>query len=114
MHNRPITSPSAPQTTVGNPQASPLPSGGLGGASGLAPELQRALEQGVVERSDHQAFRCRVCDKNVTGAAPCLEHLRSDKHKKKEQTQTQQPIPGFGQMTVRRFSEFFFLVTRQR
>lgn len=68
----------------------PPASGGLAGATGLDPDLQRALDDGIMQRSDEQAFKCIVCDIKSTGVAPCLEHLRSGKHKKKVQARTQQ------------------------
>ncbi|XP_050711898.1 uncharacterized protein LOC126995985 isoform X5 [Eriocheir sinensis] len=91
----------SPLPAAASLHALPLSSGGLAGAAGLDPELQRALGEGVMERDDGQGFRCRVCDKNLTGAAPCLEHLRSDRHKGRERTGTQQPLPDFGRLTIR-------------
>ncbi|XP_050711908.1 caspase-2-like isoform X7 [Eriocheir sinensis] len=78
-----------------------LPSEGLARATRHDPEPQRVLNDGVDERGDGQAFRCRVCDKNLTGAAPCLEHLRSDRHKGRKRTGTQQPLSDFGRLTIR-------------
>lgn len=50
----------------------------------LPPEVQRALDDSVVERGQgSSAYKCMSCNNSFTGLAPLLEHLRSDKHKKK-------------------------------
>ncbi|XP_045120904.1 uncharacterized protein LOC123510132 isoform X2 [Portunus trituberculatus] len=66
------------------------------GAEVVPPEVKYALDGRVVERGSGSFYKCLMCTKDFTGVAPLLEHLRSEKHKKK----AAQYVPDLSRLSI--------------